>query len=113
MSPQHRAVSCSIVVLPYESATQSGIVQMAYGFDKPVIVTDVGGIPEVVDEGKTGYIVPPKDHHALAEAVKKFYSEGNADEMTDYVRAEANRRSWDVMVDNIEELYEKAKRHEG
>ena len=44
--------SCDIVVLPYESATQSGIVQMAYGFDKPVIVTDVGGIPEVVAEGK-------------------------------------------------------------
>ena len=59
------------------------------------------------------FLLPPKDHHALAEAVKKFYSEGNADEMTGYVRAEANRRSWDVMVDNIEELYEKAKRHEG
>ena len=105
--------SCDIVVLPYESATQSGIVQMAYGFDKPVIVTDVGGIPEVVDEGKTGYIVPPKDPHALAEAVKRFFSEGNADEMTKCVRAEADRRSWDKMVDNIEELYEKAKRHEG
>ena len=105
--------SCDIVVLPYESATQSGIVQMAYGFDKPVIVTDVGGIPEVVDEGKTGYIVPPKDPHALAEAVKRFFSEGNADEMTKCVRAEADRRSWDKMVDNIEELYEKAMRHEG
>ena len=105
--------SCDIVVLPYESATQSGIVQMAYGFDKPVIVTDVGGIPEVVAEGKTGYIVPPKDPHALAEAVRRFYSEDRAAEMTKYVHAEADRRSWDRMVDTIEQLYEKAKSHEG
>ena len=105
--------SCDIVVLPYESATQSGIVQMAYGFYKPVIVTDVGGIPEVVDEGKTGYVVPPKDPHALAEAVKRFFSEGNAAEMTKYVHAEADRRSWDRMVDTIERLYEKAKSNEG
>ena len=47
--------ACDLVVLPYESATQSGIVQIAYGFRKPVIVTNVGGLPEVVEDGKTGW----------------------------------------------------------
>jgi len=59
----------SVVVLPYIEASQSGIVPLAYTFKKPVVVTDVGSIPEVVDNGKTGYIVPPKDPKKLAEAI--------------------------------------------
>lgn len=52
-------MASDIVVLPYESATQSGIVQIEYGFDRPVIVTNVGGLPDVVTNGKTGYVVEP------------------------------------------------------
>jgi starch synthase len=59
----------SVVVLPYVEASQSGVLAMAYTFGKPVIVTDVGSIPEVVDHGKTGLIVPPGDERALAEAI--------------------------------------------
>ncbi|MFY9133186.1 MAG: glycosyltransferase family 4 protein [Candidatus Methanoculleus thermohydrogenotrophicum] len=59
----------SVVALPYIEASQSGVVPTAYGFKKPVVVTDVGGLPEVVDDGKTGYIVPPRDPAALADAI--------------------------------------------
>lgn len=61
-----------IVILPYRSATQSGILNVAYGFNKPVIVTDVGGLAEFVDEGKTGFIVKPDSPDAITEGVKNF-----------------------------------------
>lgn len=58
-----------LVVLPYEPATQSGIVQIAYRFNKPVIVTNEGGLPDVVEDGKAGYVVEPENGKALAEAI--------------------------------------------
>lgn len=58
-----------IVVLPYIEASQSGVIPIAYGFGKPVVATSVGGLPEMVDHGRTGYIVPPRDANALAEAI--------------------------------------------
>jgi starch synthase len=61
-----------IIVLPYIEGTQSGIIPIAYSFKKPVVVTDVGSIPEVVDNGKTGFIVPPKDSELLADAIIKL-----------------------------------------
>lgn len=61
-----------LVVLPYIECTQSGIIPIAYAFKKPVIVTDVGSIPEVVDNGKTGFIVPPGDSNALSNAIIKL-----------------------------------------
>ena len=64
-----------LVVLPYESATQSGIVQIAYGFKKPCVVTDVGGLPEVVLDGKTGYVIPAKDPDAIAEKTIEFFND--------------------------------------
>jgi glycosyltransferase involved in cell wall biosynthesis len=62
----------SVVVLPYVEASQSGVVSTAYGFKKPVVVTDSGSIPEIVDEGKTGLIVPARDHEALAKAIVRL-----------------------------------------
>ncbi|RKY93584.1 MAG: hypothetical protein DRQ01_04415 [Ignavibacteriae bacterium] len=61
-----------VVILPYRSATQSGILNVAYGFNKPVIVTDVGGLAEFVNEGKTGFVVKPNSPDAIAEGVKNF-----------------------------------------
>jgi glycosyltransferase involved in cell wall biosynthesis len=59
----------SVVVLPYIEASQSGVIPVAYAFGKPVVATNVGGIPDVVDHGETGYLVPPRDKVRLAEAV--------------------------------------------
>jgi glycosyltransferase involved in cell wall biosynthesis len=59
----------SVVVLPYIEASQSWIISIAYRFGKPVVATTVGGLPEMVDHGRTGYLVPPRDSQALAEAL--------------------------------------------
>jgi glycosyltransferase involved in cell wall biosynthesis len=64
----------SIVVLPYISATQTGIIHLAYAFGKPVIATRVGAIPEIVDDGKTGFLVEPQKERALADAIVKLLS---------------------------------------
>jgi glycosyltransferase involved in cell wall biosynthesis len=59
----------SVVVLPYIEASQSWIISIAYLNEKPVVATTVGGLPEMVDHGRTGYLVPPRDANALAEAI--------------------------------------------
>ncbi len=94
--------AADIVVLPYKSATQSGIVQLAYHLDKPCIVTDVGGLSEVVIDGKTGYVVRPDDPIAVAEAVNKFYRENKESEFTNNVKEAKKTYSWERMVDVIE-----------
>lgn len=63
-----------LVILPYNSATQSGILNIAYGFNRPVVVTNVGGLPELVEEGKTGFIVEPNNPQALAKGITKYFS---------------------------------------
>jgi glycosyltransferase involved in cell wall biosynthesis len=59
----------AVVVLPYVEATQSGVVPVAYAFGKPVVATATGGLPEVVEHGRTGLLVPPRDESALAAAI--------------------------------------------
>lgn len=94
-----------VVVLPYESATTSGVIQMAYHYDTPVIATDVGEFPDVVVENKTGYVVKRKDDSALAESIDKFFEGNQREEMKHYVRVEKKKYSWDRMIDGIEELW--------
>lgn len=96
--------AADLVVLPYVSATQSGIVQIAYNYDKPVVTTDVGGLPEVVVEGETGFLVPPSDPAALAAAVTRFFDEGWADRLAAGVAREKAKYSWARMAETIERL---------
>lgn len=96
--------TCDLVVCPYESATQSGIVQIAYGFEKPVIATNVGGLPDVVTDGKTGYVVESQNPSALADAVVKYYQNDMEQVFATGVREEAYRFSWDRMVEAVQGL---------
>ena len=59
-------------MLPYTDATQSGVAAMAFGFGRPAIVTNVGGLPDVICDGYNGLLVPPKDAGALAEAMSRL-----------------------------------------
>ena len=67
----------AVVVLPYIEASQSGVVPMAYTFGKPVVATRTGGLPEVVEHGETGLLVPPHDEDALADAVIELLRDGD------------------------------------
>lgn len=86
-----------LVVLPYISATQSGIVQIAYGFEKPVVVTRVGGLSDVVENNGTGYVVEPENAQELARAVVRFFEEKKEAAFTERIRNEAYRFSWERM----------------
>ena len=97
--------AADLCVCPYRSATQSGIVQIAFGFGLPVIATNVGGLPEAVTDDKTGYIVPPEDPEALASAVIRFFNGNKAGQFRENVKNEEKRFSWERMVETIEDLY--------
>ena len=92
-----------IVVQPYRSATQSGITQIAYHFEKPMIVTDVGGLPELVQDGKTGFVVKP-DPLAITDAILKFYSDDYATKFAPQLKEEKKKFSWEVMANATIEL---------
>jgi len=95
-----------LVVLPYESATQSGIVQIAYGFRKPVIVTNVGGLPEVVQDDRTGMIVEPGNAGQLAAAIRRFFDKNKAAEYEKQIRDNEYYFSWERMRETIEGFLE-------
>ena len=80
--------AADLVVLPYISATQSGIVQIAYHYLKPVLVTSVGGLPEVVRDGTCGYVVRPEDPAAIADKVKKYYQNNKESEFRNNIKTE-------------------------
>lgn len=89
-----------VVMLPYKSATQSGIVQIANNFNKPVIATNVGGLGEIVKNGYNGYLVNP-DKNELAAAVVKFYNENKELEFSENVKKELDKFSWSKFAEEI------------
>lgn len=97
--------AADLVVLPYVSATQSGIVQIAYGFDKPVVVTDVGGLPDVVRHKETGYVVPSGNAQEIAKAVISFYQEDRETDWESNIRKQAAEFSWETMVERMEKCF--------
>ena len=96
-----------VVVLPYSDATQSGIIQIAYHYDKPVIATDVGGLAEVVRNNETGLIIEPKNPSAIAKAVIDFYEKGLEEKFTINAKEEKKKYTWEKFVDSVKELIKK------
>jgi D-inositol-3-phosphate glycosyltransferase len=95
--------ACDIVVQPYKDATQSGVTQIAYHFNKPMITTNVGGLAEIVPDGKVGYVVKP-DSNEIAEAILKFYQGNKEAEFTENVMTEKGKYSWERMTETIDKL---------
>jgi glycosyltransferase involved in cell wall biosynthesis len=96
--------AADLVVQPYRSATQSGISQLAYHFEKPMIVTRVGGLPEIVDDGRSGYVVDVSPE-AVAGAIRDYFVENRQEAFTEGVRAAKYRFSWAHMVQTLQEMY--------
>jgi len=96
--------AADVVVLPYVDATQSAIVSLAYAFDRPVITTAVGGLPEVVSDGETGFIVPPRDSQAMAAAIVRYFEEDCASRFTANLRVRKNTLSWEGLIHLIEDI---------
>ena len=97
-----------VVVLPYISASQSGVTQLAFGFGKPVIVTRVGGLSEVVRDGETGLVVPPQDEKALAQALIRYIKQ-NLREPFEQAIAEQEQHQeygWHMLVQTMETINE-------
>ncbi len=83
-----------LVILPYVSGTQSGIIQLAYHYNTPVLCTNVGGFNEIVLHDKTGFVVPPKNPKALADAILTFYKEKKKDKFSKNIQEEKSKYSW-------------------
>ena len=89
--------AADLVVQPYKSATQSGVSQIAYNFEKPMVVTNVGGLPEIVPDGKAGFVVEP-DGQAIADTIVRYFSDDWQQRLVEGVREEKNKYLWDKMT---------------
>jgi glycosyltransferase involved in cell wall biosynthesis len=96
--------AANLAVLPYNEATQSGILSIAYGFAKPVVITDVGGLAELVDDGKTGFIVPPHDIPKLAESVIRYFKENRELDFSHNIEAKRQENSFNNIRNVFEEI---------
>lgn len=95
--------ACDLVVQPYKNATQSGITQIAYHFGKPMLVTNVGGLAEIVANGKVGYVVE-RSSDDIAEAIIDFYQNDREVEFSKNVLIDSRKFSWKNFIDGILEL---------
>jgi len=99
----HYFCAADIVVQPYKHATQSGVSQIAYYFDKPMLVTDVGGLAELIPDGKVGYVTPP-DPEAIASALVDFYEHNREAAFIAHIPEIKKQFSWESMTATIRQL---------
>jgi glycosyltransferase involved in cell wall biosynthesis len=87
--------ACDVVLAPYRIEAQSGVALTAFHFGRPVIATSVGGLPEIIEEGRNGFLVRPEDPAALAAAVDRFFALRNRESMEQAAVGSARRYSWE------------------
>ncbi len=92
--------AADLVAQPYKSATQSGVTHIAYHFLKPMLVTNVGGLPEMVTDGKAGYVVRPEPG-AIASAIRDYFENKREASLIDTLKEEKKRFSWESFVKNL------------
>jgi len=98
--------AADLVVQPYRSATQSGVTQIAYHFDKPMLVTDVGGLSEIVPDGRCGYVVKTEPE-AIAGAIIDYFDNNRNIEFTAEVKKEKEKYAWNKMTAAIKDVFYK------
>lgn len=96
--------AADLIVQPYKSATQSGISQLAYHFERPMLVTEVGGLPEIIEHNKEGYVVPV-DVDAIVRGILDFFENDRLPAMRARVCERKKDFSWENMVAGIRDLY--------
>lgn len=94
---------CDMVVQPYKSATQSGVTQICYHFEKPMLVTDVGGLKEIVPHKKVGYVVDVNAAE-VANAIVDFYDNDRVKDFAKHIKEEKKKYLWNRMTSTIKEL---------
>ena len=92
--------AADLVVQPYKTATQSGVTQIAFHFDKPMVVTNVGGLAEIVPDGKVGFVVEP-DAQQIADAIVRYFEEDWQERLTAGVKEEKQKYLWSNMTEAI------------
>ena len=97
--------AADLLAQPYKSATQSGVTQIGYHFEIPMLVTNVGGLPEMVPDQKIGYVVDP-DPKSISNALTNFYSYERALEFSGNFSEAKKRFTWDKMAHKVVELYQ-------
>jgi glycosyltransferase involved in cell wall biosynthesis len=97
--------AADFIIQPYKQATQSGVTPLAYHFEKPMLVTNVGALPDTVPDGKVGVVVEPNED-AIAKGILKLYSMGTS-YFTPYLQSEKQKYSWENLVDNFLHLFQK------
>jgi len=113
-TPDHQVAAlfkrASIVVLPYTQASQSGVIPVAYAFEKPVVTTQVGCLSDMVEDGRTGLIVPPRDSPALAEAMLRLFRDENLRKTLgrNAYQKMKNELGWDKIASLTLSIYETA-----
>lgn len=95
--------AADLVAQPYKTATQSGVTQIAFHFERPMLVTNVGGLPEIVPDGKVGFVVEPQPQQ-IADAIVRYFSEDWQQRLTEGVRQEKQKYLWTNMTQAINNL---------
>jgi glycosyltransferase involved in cell wall biosynthesis len=106
---QHYFNGADIVAQPYKSATQSGVTQIGYHFNKPMLVTNVGGLAEIIPHMKVGYVVAP-DADEISKALIDFFENNRMEDFTNNILKEKERFSWDKMTKSINILASQIKK---